>query len=116
MIGGEVDMVDDDSKVPGIGLDTAIEALRADLIAAMERGAGKPIQFPVNKMTVELNVVATKSIDGKAGFKVPLVEVELGGGGGWKRENTQKVTVEFGSPVDRDGNPVKVARHSGDKP
>jgi hypothetical protein len=106
----------DESKVPGIGLDDAIEALRADLIAAMQKSAGKPIQFPVEKMTVELEVVATKSVDGKAGFKVPFVEVGLSGGGGWSRENTQKVTVEFGSPVNQDGTPVKVARHTGEKP
>jgi hypothetical protein len=111
-----MNVAEDESEVPGIGLDAAIEALRADLIAAMEKGAGKPIQFPVEKMTVELDVVATKSLNGKAGFKVPIVEVELGSGGGWSRENTQKVTVEFGSPVDQDGHPVKVARHSGDKP
>jgi Trypsin-co-occurring domain 2 len=111
-----LNVAEDESKVPGIGLDVAIEALRADLIAAMQTGAGKAIQFPVEKMTVELDVVATKSLDGKAGFKVPIVEVELGGGGGWKHENTQKVTVEFGSPVDQDGIPIKVARHSGEKP
>lgn len=109
-------MGEDEPKVPGIGLDAAIEALRADLIAAMEKGAGKPIQFPVAKMTVELDVVATRSVDGKAGFKVPIVEVEFGGVGGWSRENTQKVTIEFGSPVDQDGNPVKVARRTGGKP
>lgn len=109
-------MAEDESRVPGIGLVDAIEALRADLIAVMEKGAGKPIQFPVEKMTVELDVVATKSLDGKAGFKVPIVGVELGGGGGWSREHTQKVTVEFGSPVDQDGIPVKVARRTGEKP
>ena len=109
-------MAEDESRVPGIGLDDAIEALRADLTAAMGKAAGKPMQFPVEKMTVELDVVATRSADGKAGFKVPIVAVELGGGGGWSRENTQKVTVEFGSPVDQDGTPVKVARHSGGKP
>ena len=109
-------MAEDEPGVPGIGLDDAIEALRADLIAAMEKGAGKPVQFPVAKMTVELDVVATRSVDGKAGFKVPFVEVELGGGGGWRREDTQKVTVEFGSPVDQDGRPVKVSRRTGGKP
>ena len=52
-------------------------------------------------------------------FKADQVEqlkAELGGGGGWSRESTQKVTVEFGSPVDQDGIPVKVARHTGEKP
>ena len=32
-------------------------------------------------MTVELTVTATRTREGKAGFKVPIVEVELGGGG-----------------------------------
>ena len=66
-------------------------------------------------MTVVLTVEATKSLDGKAGFKVPVVELELGGGGSRQRSSGQTVTVVFGEPVDRDGRPVKVARAS-DKP
>ena len=31
-------------------------------------------------MTVEFKVTATRSVDGKAGFKVPFVNLELGGG------------------------------------
>jgi hypothetical protein len=92
-----------------IGLSEAIQALRAELVAAMAAGAGEPIQFPIAKMTVELETVATKGVDGKAGFRVPVIEVELGGGAKWERENTQSVTIEFGSPVDREGRPVKVA-------
>jgi Trypsin-co-occurring domain 2 len=98
-----------ESKAAGIGLSEAINELRAELVAAMAAGAGKPIQFPIAKMTVELQIVATKGVDGKAGFRVPIVEVELGGGANWQRENTQTVTIEFGSPVDREGRPVKVA-------
>jgi hypothetical protein len=98
-----------ESKVAGVGLSEAIQGLRADLVAAMTAGAGEPIQFPIAKMTVELQIVATRGADGKAGFKVPIIEVELGGGANWQRENTQTVTVEFGSPVDREGRPVKVA-------
>ena len=101
-----------ESKVAGIGLSEAIQGLRAELVAAMTAGAGQPIQFPIAKMTVELQIVATKGVDGKAGFKVPIIEVELGGGANWQRENTQTVTIEFGSPVDREGRPVKVASAS----
>jgi NTP-dependent ternary system trypsin peptidase co-occuring protein len=105
-----VDVVE--SNVAGIGLSEAIQGLRAELVAAMAAGAGEPIQFPIAKMTVELQTVATKGVDGKAGFRVPVVEVELGGGAKWQRENTQTVTIEFGSPVDREGRPVKVASAS----
>ncbi|GAB2587367.1 hypothetical protein Aab01nite_50270 [Paractinoplanes abujensis] len=93
----------------GIGLTEAIAALRDDLLRARAEGAKSDIQLPVESMTVELTVTATRSIDGKAGFKVPVVEVELGGGGSRERANEQKVTVVFGGPVDRTGQPVKVA-------
>ena len=63
-------------------------------------------------MTVELQVTATKSIDGKVGFKVPFVNVELGGGGSRERGTGQTVTVVFAGPVDRQGHPVKVAAAS----
>ena len=93
----------------GIGLADAIAALRDELLRARATGAGSDIQLPVESMTVELTVTATRSAEGKAGFKVPLVEVELGGGGTRQRANEQKVTVVFGAPVNRSGEPVKVA-------
>jgi hypothetical protein len=61
---------------------------------------------------VELKVTATRSRDGKAGFKVPVVELELGGSAGRERSSEQTVTVVFGGPVDRDGRPVRVAQES----
>ncbi|WP_433064811.1 trypco2 family protein [Dactylosporangium sp. CS-033363] len=76
---------------------------------ARQAGAGSGVQLPVESMTVQLTVRATRSVDGKAGFKVPLVEVELGGGASRERGTDQSVTVVFGGPVDRDGNPVRVA-------
>ena len=48
-------------------------------------GASSEIQLPVESMTVELTVTATREVNGKAGFKVPIVEVELGGGGSRER-------------------------------
>jgi hypothetical protein len=95
-----------------IGLAEAIALLRDDLLAAREAGAGSEIQLPVDSLTVELKVGATRSADGKAGFRVPVVNAELGATGGWKGESMQTVTVTFSQPVDRDGNPVKVASAS----
>ena len=96
----------------GIGLAEAIGTLRDELLKARAAGAGSDIQLPVASMTVELKVTATRSIDGKAGFKVPIVQLELGGGGSRDRGSEQTVTVVFAEPVDRAGVPVKVAEPS----
>ncbi len=104
----------DRGSVEGLGLAEAIEALRDDLLKARAAGARSEIQLPVESMTVELTVTATREVNGRAGFKVPIVEVELGGGGSRERGTGQTVTVVFGGPVDRDGRPVKVARASSE--
>lgn len=96
----------------GLGLAEAIELLRDELLRARAAGANSGIQLPVESMTVELTVTATKSVDGRAGFVVPVVSLQLGGGGSRERGSEQRVTVVFGEPVDRDGNPVKVASAS----
>jgi hypothetical protein len=110
---GEGAMVDGGS-VDGLGLAEAIESLRDDLLKARAAGATSEIQLPVESMTVELTVTATRTREGKAGFKVPFVPVELGGGGTRERGTGQTVTVVFGGPVDREGRPVKVARASSE--
>jgi Trypsin-co-occurring domain 2 len=96
-------------SVEGLGLADAIALLRDELLRARAAGARSEIQLPVESMTVQLTVTATRSVDGKAGFKVPFVGVELGGGAGRQRGSEQLVTVVFGGPVDRAGRPVKVA-------
>ena len=45
-------------------------------------------------------------------LKLSGIDLELGGGGGRERGSEQTVTVIFGSPVDREGRPVKVAQES----
>jgi hypothetical protein len=100
----------DGGSVEGLGLAEAIEALRHDLLQARAAGAKSDIQLPVKSMTVEFTVTATREVNRKAGFKVPIVPVELGGGGSRERGTGQTVTVGFGEPVDREGRPVKVAR------
>ena len=93
----------------GLGLAEAIESLRDELLQAQAAGAGSDIQLPVESMTVVLKVTATRSAEGKAGFKVPFVELELGAGRARERGSEQTVTVVFSGPVDRAGDPVKVA-------
>jgi hypothetical protein len=100
----------DDASAPGLGLSEAIGVLRDELLKARAAGAGSDIQLPVESMTVQLQVAATRTRDGKAGFSVPIVNVELGASAGWQRETMQTVTVVFAEPVDRAGNPVKVAQ------
>lgn len=102
----------DPGPADGLGLADAIGLLRDELLEARAAGGTSDIQLPIESMTVELTVRATKSADGKAGFKVPIVDLELGGGGGRQRGSEQTVTVVFGGPVDRDGTPVKVASAS----
>ena len=102
----------DAAPTSGLGLSQAIGLLRDELLSARAAGAVSDIQLPVESMTVELSVTATRSADGRAGFTVPVVGVQLGGGGERQRGSEQKVTVVFGEPVDRDGNPVKVASAS----
>ena len=97
---------------PGLELSEAIGVLRDELLKARDAGAASAIQLPVESMTVQLQVAATRSRDGKAGFAGPIVNVELGGSVGWQQEVMQTVTVVFSEPIDHDGNPVKIARPS----
>ena len=100
----------DQASVDGLELAEAIEVLRNNLLKARAAGATSEIQLPVESMTVELTITATRTREGNAGFKVPFVPVVLGGGGSRERGTGQTVTVVFGGPVDREGRPVKVAQ------
>jgi hypothetical protein len=106
----------DVTPASGLGLTEAIGLLRDELLRARTAGAGSDIQLPVESMTVELSVTATRSADGSARFTVPVIGVQLGGGVDRERGTEQKVTVVFGGPVDRDGRPVKVASASDVQP
>jgi Trypsin-co-occurring domain 2 len=104
----------DRGPVEDLGLAEAIESLRDDLLQARAAGASWEIQLPVESMTVGLTVTATREANAKAGFKVPFVPVEVGGGGSRERGTGQTVTVVFGGPVNREGKPVKVAQASSE--
>ena len=71
----------DAASADGLGLADAIRLLRDDLLRARAGAANSDIRLPVESMTVELPVIAARSLDGKAGFTVPVVGMQLGGGG-----------------------------------
>ena len=100
----------DQDDARGLEVADAIVNLRTQLLAARAAGADAEIQFPIQSMTLVLQVVATRSADGKAGFRVPVVNAEIGGSVAREQERTHTVTVVFSEPVDRAGNPVKVAQ------
>jgi Trypsin-co-occurring domain 2 len=74
------------------------------------KGSGYGCAVLIETLTVELRVGVTRSAEGRAGFKVPFVGADFGGSAGYDRETTQTMTVVLGSPVDREGRPVKVAK------
>ncbi len=78
------------TSTDGLGLAEAIGLLRDELLKARATGAGSNIQLPVESMTVDLTVTATRSVDGKAGFTVPIVGLQLGGGGARERGSEQR--------------------------
>ncbi|MGW5746380.1 trypco2 family protein [Amycolatopsis sp. NPDC003861] len=97
-----------------IDLAEAVEAVRTELRNAVEAGDNSDIQFPITGVQMEFHVGIKKTTDGKAGLKFWVVE--LGAGGGFAHETVQKVTVNFGSPVDSSGTPIKVAKQDSQKP
>jgi hypothetical protein len=100
------------SSVEGIGLADAIGALRDELLKARAAGGKSEIQLPVESMTIELKVAATKAVGAKGGFKVPFIEFELGGDARRERHAEHLVTVVFAGPLDRQGNPVPIAEET----
>jgi hypothetical protein len=97
-----------------IGLNDTIEALRDELVAAMEQAREKAVQFPVTGVQLEFHVGVKKTGEGKAGLKFWVLE--LGSGGSYARETIQKVIVTLGAPVDAAGVPVKVSDTTEQRP
>ena len=99
----------------GLGLAEALEALRAELAGAQAMAADSDVQFPIQTLTVELKAGVTRSVDGKAGFKVPFLGAELGGSAGYDRQSLQTLTVVLGPPVDRQGKPIRVTSRADER-
>jgi hypothetical protein len=79
----------------------------------MARGADADIQFPVGTVTLEFQVGVKKTGEGSG--KVKVWVLEAGAAGKIEHDQVQRVVVVLQSPVDPDGNPVKVARSTHDE-
>lgn len=90
----------EDQRFPdsGFGLSEAIQAIRRELQEAHEAGSGLEPRLPLVSVTVELQVAATREAGGRAGFRVPVVDLEIGGTVGWQRLTTHTVRVVLGPP------------------
>ena len=97
-----------------IELGDTIAALRDELASAVERAKDSDIQFPVGPIQLEFQVGVKKTGEGKAGVKFWVVE--LGAAGSYSAESIQKVTITLQPPVDRAGQPIKVADTAAQHP
>jgi hypothetical protein len=97
-----------------MGLSGALEGLREELEAAWSKGAGKAIRFRVSEVTLTLQAVARRDVEG--GGKIRWWLIEAGGGVKAGSETTQTLALTL-SPgrYDAQGNlvPLDVA---GDQP
>jgi hypothetical protein len=93
-----------------VGLATALEGLREDLETAWTAGAGRPVRFRVSSVTLTLQAVARREIDGSA--KVRWWVAEAGGGVKAGTEATQTLALTLTPGLyDESGNsePLDVA-------
>ena len=89
----------DRRSVEGLGLAEAIQALRDDLLKARAAGATSDIQLPVESMTVELTITATR--DGR--WQGGVQGSHRGGGAGWGWEPGARHRAEGDGGVRRAG-------------
>jgi hypothetical protein len=72
-----------------VGLAEAIDALRAALTDAVERGKEQSMQFRVQPIELTLQAVVTKDANGKIGWGA------LGVGGSYDSARTQTLTLKL---------------------
>jgi len=75
-----------------VGLSNAIEALRAELMDALERGQSQGLRFRLEPVELTVQVVVTKEANGKIGWSV------LGLGASYESARTHTLTLRL-APV-----------------
>jgi Trypsin-co-occurring domain 2 len=93
-----------------MGLSAALEGLREELESAWEKGAGKAIRFGVGEVTLTLEAVARRDVDGSG--KIRWWLIEAGGGVTAGKETTQTLVLKLTPGLyDAQGNarPLDVA-------
>jgi hypothetical protein len=92
-----------------IALADAIDAIRAEMLDAEDRGAGSRLRFAVEH--VELEFTVTVSYDAQADVRVRFWVLEAGGGAGASRAGGQIVRVTL-RPVGEGGREFLTERQS----
>ncbi len=87
----------------GLGLDAAIQMVREDILKSERSEGASELGFPVESVTIEFQVVAMREGEGRAGFRIPVIDMELGGVAIWQRTTTHTVRVQFGPPATQGG-------------
>jgi len=108
--GGDVVVVSESSEL--MGLSAALDGLREELDAAWEKGAGKAIRFRVSEVTLTLQAVARRDVDGSGKIRWWLVEAGGGVTAGTEATQTLVLTLTPGvhdaagnsRPLDVEGN------------
>jgi hypothetical protein len=88
-----------------IPLAEAIGDLRAELLKALQEGAGQDLQFRLKPIELELKLGVTSSGGGNAGVKFWVVELGAKGTYESSTTHTLKLTLE---PVGPNGGEVKI--------
>ena len=88
------------------GLAETIEALRAELTAAMARGSGKPLQFELGQVNVELMLAIIREGSGSGGLRFGVVS--FGAAGKAASESTHRLSLTLNPVAARGGDPVRV--------
>lgn len=74
-----------------MGLSAALEGLREELESVWEKGAGKAIRFRASEVTLTLQAVARRDVEGSG--KIRWWLVEAGGGVTAGTETTQTIVL-----------------------
>ncbi len=80
------------AREPAIDLAESVEALRAELLKAVEKGNGQRMHFQLAPIELTLQLVVTKDVEGKIGWKV------LEASGSYESAKTQLLKVTL-TPV-----------------
>ncbi len=87
--------------VVGVGLADAIDQVRQELAAAIERGRDSPVAFRAGPVELEFQVEITGTEGVDAGVRVWVVSI--GAQGERATSRSHRVSIQL-TPVDRQGN------------